>query len=208
MIRRPAIFLSLLLLASPISLWANNVSFQTAGGKITSNGSALTVSSTNLASMSGMNGAGSMSGNLGSVSFSTGALLSGSMAKGGTFAAGGSFSMIGNGSNGLPKGVIFNGQFNGPATWTARFVPTVNAGRGGWYYSLSGSIAGTLSTGQKLSGKVQFSTSDIPHGKEFSSVGNLDQGAGSVTVPEPGTLGLLASGLFGLAIVVRRRMHS
>lgn len=208
MIRRSATFLPLLLLAFPISLWANTATFQTAGGKITSNGSVLTVSSTNLISMSGMNGAGSVSGSLGTVSFSTGALLSGSMGRGGTFAAGGSFSMIGNGSNGVPSGVIFKGQFNGPATWTARFVPTVNAGRGGWYYSLSGSVAGTLSTGKKLSGKVQFSTSDIPHGKEFSSAGNLDEGAGSVTVPEPGTLGLLASGLFGLAIVVRRRMHS
>src|SRR4029079_10258315 len=134
MIRRPAFVLSLLLLAFPISLWANNVSFQTAGGKITSNGSALTVSSTNLTSMSGMNGAGSMSGNLGSVSFSTGALLSGSMAKGGTFAAGGSFSMIGNGSNGLPKGVIFNGQVKGPATLTAPVRATGYSRTCGWDY--------------------------------------------------------------------------
>src|SRR5205085_11540663 len=104
MIHRPAAFLSLLLFAFPISLWANNVSFQTAGGKITSNGSALTDSSTNLISMSGMNGAGPMSGNLGSVIFSTGVLLSGSMANGGTFAAGGCVAMICDGEKCLAKG--------------------------------------------------------------------------------------------------------
>jgi hypothetical protein len=206
MIGRPASLLSLLVFLCPLSLWANNVNFQTAGGQITSNGSTLTVNSTNLIFISGLNGANVTAGNLGTVSFSTGALLSGTLARGGTFAAGGSFSMVGNGSNGLPHGVIFNGQFNGPVTWTATFAPGVNAGRGGWFYSLSGSISGTLSTGQKLSGKVQFSTHDVSRGDEFSNVGNIDKGAGAVTVPEPGTLGLLASGLFGVAIVVRRRM--
>ena len=208
MISKPASLLSLLLFAFPATLWANNVGFQTTGGQITTNGLILTVHSSNLVSVSGMNGAGSISGSLGTVSFSTGALLSGSLGSGGKFAGGGSFSMVGNGSNGLPNGVIFNGQFNGPVTWTATFAPNGNAGRGGWYYSLSGSITGTLSTGQRLSGKVQFSTHDVPRGDEFSSAANIDKGAGAVTVPEPGTLGLLASGLFGVAIVVRRRMHA
>lgn len=208
MISKPASILTLLLIVFPVSVWANNIGFQTSGGQITSNGSVLVAKSASLVSLSGVNNAGLISGELGTVNFTTGRLLSGSLAHGGTFGAGGSFSMSGNGSNGLPNGAIFNGQFNGPVTWTATFVPNVNAGHGGWFYSLSGNIAGTLSTGQRLSGTIQFSTRDVSHGDTFSTASNIGKGAGSVAVPEPGTLGLLASGLLGLAVVVRRRMNS
>ena len=205
MISKPAKLLTVFLLAFPLAVWANNVGFQSSGGQITSNGFTLNVNSSTLTSLTGMTGAGSISGNLGIVSFSTGALISGSMAAGGRFAGGGSFSMIGNGTNGLPNGVIFHGQFNGPVTWTASFVPNANAGKGAWFYSLSGSVAGTLGNGQSFSAKIQFSTRDVPRGQQFSSLANVNNGAGAVTVPEPGTLGLLATGLFGVAVVVRRR---
>lgn len=205
MISKPAKLLTVFLLAFPLAVWANNVGFQSSGGQITSNGLTLNVNSSTLTSLTGMTGAGSISGNLGIVSFSTGALISGSMAAGGRFAGGGSFSMIGNGTNGLPNGVIFHGQFNGPVTWTASFVPNANAGKGAWFYSLSGSVAGTLGNGQSFSAKIQFSTRDVPRGQQFSSLANVNNGAGAVTVPEPGTLGLLATGLFGVAVVVRRR---
>jgi hypothetical protein len=199
-------FLAVLLLAFPLMSWANNVGFQTSGGQISSNGSVLTVRSSTLVSLNGMNGAGAMSGDLGVVSFSTGALVSGSFSDGGTLAGGGSFSMVGNGSNGLPKGVIFKGQFNGPVKWVASFDPKAGGGAGRWYYSLSGSISGTLSTGQRLSGNIQFRSNDVARGQRFSDAANLSGGVGSVTVPEPGTLGLLASGLFGVAVLVRRRI--
>jgi PEP-CTERM motif len=205
MMGNPAKLLTVFLLVFPLTLWANNVGFQSSGGQITSNGSTLNVNSSMLTSLSGMAGGGSVSGNLGIVSFSTGALVSGSLAGGGRFAGGGSFSMIGNGSNGLPHGVIFHGQFNGPVTWTANFVSNGNAGMGAWFYTLSGSVAGTLSNGQSFSAKVQFATRDVPKGQQFSSLANVNNGAGAVTVPEPGTLGLLATGLFGVAVVVRRR---
>ena len=205
MISKPAKLLTVFLLAFPLTVWANNVGFQSSGGQITSNGSTLNVNSSTLTSLTGMTGTGSISGNLGIVSFSTAALISGSMAAGGRFAGGGSFSMMGNGSNGLPDGVIFHGQFNGPVTWTASFVPNANGGKGAWFYTLSGSVAGTLGNGQSFSAKIQFSTRDVPRGQQFSSLANLNNGAGAVTVPEPGTLGLLATGLFGVAVVVRRR---
>jgi hypothetical protein len=205
MISKPAKLLTFFLLAFPLTVWANKVGFQSNGGQITSNGSTLNVNSSTLTSLSGMAGAGSISGNLGIVSFSTGALISGSLAAGGRFAGGGSFSMIGNGSNGLPNGVIFHGQFNGPVTWTASFVPNANAGMGAWFYTLSGSVAGTFGNGQSFLAKVEFSTRDVPKGQQFSSLANVNNGAGAVTVPEPGTLGLLATGLFGMAVLVRRR---
>ncbi len=204
MISKSATFLAVLMFS--LTLWANNIGFQTNGGQISSNGSSLTVRSSTLVSLNGMSGAGTMMGDLGVVSFSTGALTAGSLAEGGVFARGGSFSMVGNGSNGLAKGVVFKGQFSGPVKWTATFVPSVGGGTGRWYYSLSGDIAGILSTGQRLSGKVQFLTTDVARGQRFSDLANLSGGIGSVAVPEPGTLGLLASGLFGVAVLVRRRM--
>ena len=206
MISKSVKLLTVLLLAFPLTVWANNVGFQSSGGQITSNGSTLNVSSSTLTSLTGMTGAGSISGNLGIVSFSTGALMSGSLAAGGRFAGGGSFSMMGNGSNGLPNGVIFHGQFSGPVTWTASFAPNANAGMGAWFYTLSGGVRGTLSNGKRFSATIQFSTRDVPRGQQFSNLANLNNGAGAVTVPEPGTLGLLASGLFGVAVVVRRRL--
>jgi hypothetical protein len=203
---KSAKLVTIFFLAFPVTVWANDVSFLSSGGQITSNGSVLTVNSSTLTSLTGIFGGSPIWGNLGSVSFSTGSLLSGSFAAGGKFAGGGSFSMVGNGSNGLPNSVIFHGQFNGPVTWTASFVPNANAGMGAWFYTLSGSVVGNLSSGQKLSGMVQFSTRDIARGQQFGGSANLSNGAGAVAVPEPGTLGLLASGLFGIAVLVRRRL--
>jgi hypothetical protein len=55
--------------------------------------------------------------NLGSVSFTTGVFTSGNAQMGGTLAAGGTFQIMGNGTNGVPNGVIFSGTFSS-ATWT------------------------------------------------------------------------------------------
>jgi len=56
---------------------------------------------------------------LGLVIYSTGALVSGSLQTGGTFdAVYSTFTVIGKGNYGEPKGTIFSGTFNGPITWT------------------------------------------------------------------------------------------
>src|SRR5271165_142670 len=56
---------------------------------------------------------------LGSVSFSTGAFSGASIWTGGSFSsAGSSFLVKGVGNYGQPKGVIFNGAFVGPVSWT------------------------------------------------------------------------------------------
>ena len=56
---------------------------------------------------------------LGPISFSTGALPSGSLETGGKFSPiCSSFVVIGRGNYGEPKGVIFSGNFFGPIKWT------------------------------------------------------------------------------------------
>lgn len=195
----------LFLVALPIAAWANSTSFQSTGGQITSNGSVLTLNASTLTSVTGMFG-GPVIGNLGTVSFTTGSLMSGTLAAGGTFAAGGSFSLSGNGTNGLPSGVVFTGSFSSPTLWTATFVSGAGPnGQGAWFYSLSGRVTGVLTGGEHLSANVTFFTNDVPNGQQFSNFANLKNGSGNVLVPEPGSLALTATGLMGLAFLVRRK---
>ena len=193
-----------LLLAFPLVAFANNNTFQNSGGQLSSNGTYLTLSGSTLSSvtMGGINA----SGNLGAVSFTTGNLISGSLDDGGTFAAGGSFQITGSGSNGIPRGVLFNGTFTGPVTWKAIWNPGGDH-HGDWTYELSGRISGTLATGQKLTANFVAYTYDVSHGGEFSSSVRFKDGMATTTsaVPEPGTMALLGSGLFGLGLLGFRK---
>jgi hypothetical protein len=123
---------------------------------------------------------------------------------GGTFAAGGAFSITGNGTNGVPNGVIFNGSFNGPVTWTL-----VTLANGTHNYTLTGSLTGTWYQGGSISGATVQLT--INTGKGFfngeTSISSGDTNLTTV-VPEPGTLSLMGAGLFGIAAIVRHKMKS
>ena len=207
-IRKPAATLSLFLLVLPIAAWANSLSFQTTGGQITSNGTMLTIYASTLSRMDGFQGI-PITGNLGAASLTTGALLSGNLATGATFAAGGSFTITGNGTNGIPRGAILNGSFLRPVTWTAIWNPSAGPGhRGAWYYTLTGTIRGTVQNGRVFTGRIGFATTDVPGGAQFSTFTNLGNGSGELVVPEPGTLALLATGLASVAMLVRRRWGS
>jgi hypothetical protein len=149
-----------------------------------------------------------VNGTLGTVSFRTGAMTIGALATSGTFASGGSFSIRGNGSNGMGTGVLFTGTFNGPISWVGTFNPAGRNGLGNWSYVLTGNIVGTLSNGSLASGGVVQLTFDVPNGQQFSRNVRLNSGVTTVTVPEPGTLGLLGTGLVGLAGLVRRKLKS
>jgi len=135
--------------------------------------------------------------NLGTMTFSTGALTSGSLKSGATFAGGGSFVITGNGSSGVPNGVIFSGTFSGPVTWTL-----VTLANGTHNYTLSGSVMGT---GGANAATVQFTINTGKgyfHHKSRISSGDTDIS----TTPEIGTLGLLGTGLVGVAGFIRRRI--
>ena len=179
--------------------FATSNNFQDTGGRISSKGSFLTLSGSTLSAVS--LGGASRSGKLGTVSFTTGPLLSGSLGGGGTFAAGGSFQVTGNGANGLPAGVLFQGTFTGPVAWKAIWNPK-GYPHGDWSYQLSGSVGGTLANGQRASLNFVALTFDVSGGGEFSSSVRLkDAMASAAAVPEPGTLALLGTGLFGLGML-------
>lgn len=203
MSKSAALMLSLVM-AFPLLSFANSNTFQNSGGTLSSKGTYLSLSGSTLSAvtMGGLNASGS----LGAVSFTTGNLKSGSLATGGTFAGGGSFRITGNGSNGVPSGVLFKGTFAGPVTWKAIWNPTSDS-HGNWTYQLSGRVTGTLANGQKLTANFVAFTFDVSHGAEFSSSVRFKSGMATTTsaVPEPGTMVLLGSGLLGLGLLGFRK---
>jgi PEP-CTERM motif-containing protein len=206
------VLLAVLMLALPIVAFANStLIFTNAGGSVQLKSGAL-VGTSQLTSFT--NSGGTITGALGGVSYSTGSLVSRNLTATTdtwTFNGGGFFKITSNGS-GLPSGAVFTGTFTSPVTFVGTFNPAGDNGLGAWSYTLTGSIAGTLGSnvggGQASGGTVQL-TFDVHGHVPFSTSVRGKSGITTMsTVPEPGTLGLLGTGLLGIAGLVRRRFRS
>jgi PEP-CTERM motif len=150
---------------------------------------------------------------LGSLTFSTGALLSGSLAgPAATFAggAGSSFVIMENTSS--FTGTLFSGTFSGPVNWTVTGDKLNSHGvvigcmGGGCVYTLSGSLTGTWSNGITYDGattQLTFSSK-----KPFSGSIPLSQGNTFVVTPEPGTLALMGTGFLAIGLIGKWTLKS
>ncbi|HYM75160.1 MAG TPA: PEP-CTERM sorting domain-containing protein [Candidatus Dormibacteraeota bacterium] len=197
------LLLALLALALPTAVFAgSSVDYTNSGGTLSGSNGGLMLSGSVLVAVNGLNGGGLITGsNLGSVAFSTGELTSGSLQMGGTFGSGGWFTITGNGMNGVPSGTLFTGTFSGPVTWTL-----VTLSNGTHNYTLTGSLSGTTNTGLTTVGVTVQLTINTGKGF-FNGSTTISSGDTSVVVPEPGSLGLLGTGLLAVGGLIRRKVQ-
>jgi len=184
---RRVILLILLCLALPLAVSASSVDVQSTGGTITGSNAGLSLSGDTITSYGGIGGS-----NLGTVTFTTGAFVSGGPTANGTLGPGGTFTVTLNGSvMGLPTGTVFSGTFTS-GTWTIHPGNT---------FTFEGDVKS--SNGLGTISLVTFSGS-------LANGGSIDVASGDIVlttteVPEPGTLGLLGTGLVGIGGLLRRK---
>jgi hypothetical protein len=198
---RRVLVLALLALALPMAAWADGIDLINLHGSISISAAGITSVGSQLHQFNGV--VASPGHSLGTVSFSTGALLSGSILTGGTFSdVGSSFTVIGKGPEVPHKGVIFSGAFVGPVTWT--LIESHGQSR---TYTLTGTIQGTLYNGHFVTGTTTQTIHSTP-GQITAGVGHIRMGDTNIVTPEPGTLGLLGTGLVAIAGMLRRKFSA
>jgi hypothetical protein len=217
---RRVVVLALLAMVLPIAAWADAINITNQVGTISITGMAgtggagtigVSTISTKGSELTQYNSVQAAAGHsLGTVAYSTGALTSGTISGGGTFAAGGSFVVTGKGAwanslTGEKCGAgctLFSGSFSGPETWTLTGTTGVHS-----TYSLSGAISGTLYNGRSVTGSTTQNFIST-RGQLAAGIGHITMGSTGLGTPEPGTLGLLGTGLVAIAGMFRRKLMS
>jgi len=196
---RRVLVLALLALALPMAAWADGIDLINKFGSISISNAGITSVGSQLKQYNGVTADPGHS--LGSVSFSTGALTSGSLLAGGTFSdVGSTFLVIGKGNQVPHKGTIFDGAFVGPIAWTL----IAQSGQS-LTFQLSGDIQGTLWNGHFVTGSTT-QTIYSTNGQLSMGIGHIRAGETNILTPEPGTLGLLGTGLLAIAGMLRRKL--
>jgi hypothetical protein len=196
---KAALILIVLVLAFPHAAFADGINLTNRFGSIAISSAGITSTQSELMSFNGI--VATKGHSLGSVTFSTGALISGSISAGGTFSNVGSTLVVtGNGSQGVPKGAIFNGAFTGPISWMLVGTHGANV-----TYTLSGTISGTLYTGRTVSGTLTETISSSSQ-QLSKGIGHIRGGTTGLATPEPSTLSLLGTGLIAIAGLFKHKV--
>jgi len=212
--RRVAVILALLALLVPAAAWATGIDLTNQFGTISINTGGVVSHQSELTSWGLIKAAPGHA--LGSVSFSTGAFTA-STSEGlfgnGSFAggAGTMFDVSGTGTwantlTGQKCGAgcsLFAGSFVGPVAWTV-----ISIGKNGFHYTfqLSGAIQGTFWDGRTVNGTTTQTIYAYKNQWFQDHQGGISLGKSNLAVPEPGTLGLLGTGLIFVAGSLRRKL--
>jgi len=198
--KRVLLVLAVLALLVPIAARADGIDLLNQGGTVTITDQGIVSKGSELVQFNQIRAPKGRT--LGYVSFSTGALASGSIWTGGTFSdVGSSFIVLGKGKYGEPRGTIFSGTFIGPIDWTI----VATRGRNFVEFQLSGEIGGELWTGRYVTGTTVQTIDTYKNQEVIDHKGVIRLSGTHLNTPEPGTLGLLGTGLLAIAGAFRRR---
>jgi hypothetical protein len=193
------LLLSVLALASSMAAWASGIDIVNKHGSVFISYAGIVSKGSQLHQFNGIVAPPGHA--LGSVSFSTGALTSGSLLTGGTFSSvGSSLLVIGKGHFGQPKGVIFQGTFVGQIKWTL-----ISRSGQNLVFQLRGFVVGQLYNGRFV-GLQTKQTIDTTVAQLGKGIGRIAGGTTRPLMPEPGTLGLIGTGLLGIAGMAWRKL--